>query len=465
MTLFTLPVLRMVPACFLGHRPDDAGITPVQAALSTVMLLLALTAADRAYVEGVATVSWFGLAAILWLPLANLGLLSLSGLTVLGNYTLLTELLTLHAIGLAAGRWLFLGDIDAVHAWNSVQYYWCAITTLSLWWTTCRDPRRARLLWIAWLLIAILPSSALRQVVGDLWYPPEEEQYADVPEDLPSAETLFAAQADLLDEATATLAPGVPGMTDHYFLALGGDAQQDVFREEALFARALFDQRFATQERSVVLVNAYSTWQHLPLATLGNLRAVLAAMAERMDRDEDVLFMYLTSHGSEEGELAISFGDVSFDRVDASALREALDDAGIQWRVLIVSACYSGSFIPALQTPGTLLMTAASADRASFGCSEERHFTYFGEALLGAYLNRGLPLREAFAAARQLIETRERQENLTPSQPQLWIGDMMQTRLDAQNAGDAWLEGGKPARRLPVDECVSCDMATASGQP
>lgn len=464
MTLFSLPVLRMMPVCFLARAPDDSTITPVQAALATVLLLTALAAADRAYVDGMATVSWFGLAAILWLPLANLGLLSVSGLKVLGNYTLLTELLTLHAIGLAVGRWLFIGDIDAVHAWNSVQYYWCAITTLSLWWKACTSPRRARLVWVAWLLVAILPSSALRQVVGDLWYPPEE-QYAELPEDLPSAESLFGIQTELLDEATATLAPGVPGVTDHYFLTLAGDAQQDVFREEALFARALFDQRFVSQDRSVALVNSYSTWQQLPLATLGNLRAVLGAMGERMDRDEDVLFMYLTSHGSQEGELAISFGDVSFDRLDANALREALDDAGIQWRVLIVSACYSGSFIPVLQTPGTLIMTAASADRTSFGCSQERHFTYFGEALLGAYLNRGLPLREAFSAASQLIETRERQEKLLSSQPQLWIGEKMQARLDGQNARDTWLEGGKPGDPLPVHECVSCEMAATDATP
>jgi hypothetical protein len=463
MSLFSLPVLRMIPVCFLAKPPDCTRMTPPQATLATLLLLSALVLADRAYVGGAATVSWFGLAAILWLPLANLALMSFTRQQLPGHYGLLTELLTLHVLGLALGRWLFSGDADAVYAWNSVQYYWCGITTFALWYNSLAERRQAAMVWSAWLLIAILPSSALRQVVGDFWYPPEDESLAVLPEDLPSAESLFSVQADLVDQSILALAPGIPGVTDHYFVAMGGDAQQDVFREEALFAKELFDRRFATTDRSVALVNSYSTWEQLPLASLGNLRAVLNVIGERMDRDDDILYLYLTSHGSQQAELAISFGDVSFDRVDANSLREALDDAGIQWRVLIVSACYSGSFIPALQTPTTLVMTAAAADRTSFGCSEERHFTYFGEALLGAFLNQGTALREAFARSAELIDRREREEALPPSLPQLWIGEKMQERLDAD--ADQQIEGALTADPLPVRDCVSCRMAQSVPTP
>lgn len=74
----------------------------------------------------------------------------------------------------------------------------------------------------------------------------------------------------------------------------------------------------------------------------------------------------------------------------------------------MISACYSGGFIPALKDERTLIMTASEANKVSFGCSEEADFTYFGNALFAQALNQTDDLQKAFALARQYVAEREK---------------------------------------------------------
>ena len=62
------------------------------------------------------------------------------------------------------------------------------------------------------------------------------------------------------------------------------------------------DQRFDTAGRSLRLVNNDGTLRDYPLATVSNLQRALAAVAQRMDPQEDVLVLYLTTHGSRDAE-------------------------------------------------------------------------------------------------------------------------------------------------------------------
>ena len=101
-------------------------------------------------------------------------------------------------------------------------------------------------------------------------------------------------------------------------------------------------------------------------------------------------------------------------------LRAALDAAGIRNRVIAVSACFSGGWIEPLATDSTLIMTAARADRVSFGCSEEADFTYFGDALFAEALNQTDDLKQAFELARASVAEREHREGFEASEPQLW---------------------------------------------
>jgi hypothetical protein len=169
-------------------------------------------------------------------------------------------------------------------------------------------------------------------------------------------------------------------------------------------------------------VNHESTLSELPLASGSNLAETLADVGRRMDPEEDVLFLFLTGHGSREHELAVRFWPLPLNAIDPQKLASALEASGIRNRVVVVSACYSGGFLPALQGENALVLTASAADKRSFGCSDDAEFTYFGEALLAGALEESLSFPEAFESARARVDARERAEQKDASQPQLAIG-------------------------------------------
>ena len=97
----------------------------------------------------------------------------------------------------------------------------------------------------------------------------------------------------------------------------------------------------------------------------------------------------------------------------------------------MISACYSGSFMDALKDEHTLVITAAAEDRTSFGCSDEREWTYFGDAYINTALRQERSFTVAFEVARKIIERREKTEGLTPSSPQIYLGAAMREKLSA----------------------------------
>lgn len=71
-------------------------------------------------------------------------------------------------------------------------------------------------------------------------------------------------------------------------------------------------------------------------------------------------------------------------------------------------------------------MTAASADRTSFGCAEDRPLTYFGDAFLNGPLSRGASLAESFEGAKKTVTKWEQDEQLLNSLPQFFVGKNME---------------------------------------
>ena len=155
--------------------------------------------------------------------------------------------------------------------------------------------------------------------------------------------------------------------------------------------------------------------------------------------EEDVLFLYLTSHGSRSASLASDFWPVRPNPIDAKGLRAALDASGIKWRIVVVSACFSGTFIEALKDEHTLIITAARPDRTSFGCSNDRDLTYFAEHFFQDEVAQGASLLDGFDAAVETLTRRESAEGFEPSEPQRFVGEMVRTKL-------AELEALRPAR-------------------
>lgn len=242
------------------------------------------------------------------------------------------------------------------------------------------------------------------------------------------SETAFYTQPLLLDEMTKNLAPERAGTPDWYFLGVAGFAGQDVFRSEIELTTEYLNRDFGMQGRSLNLINNPMTLQVLPVASKTSIDKALQAIAKKMNVNEDVLFLTLTSHGG-DNVIEMSNPPLELDNVDAKWLRETLDKSGIKWRVIVVSACYSGSFIDELQSPTTLVITASAADKASFGCSNEAEYTYFGQAFLAESLPRLRHFLPAFEAAKVSIAQREKLMHFEPSQPQLVIGNQMQQRL------------------------------------
>lgn len=83
-------------------------------------------------------------------------------------------------------------------------------------------------------------------------------------------------------------------------------------------------------------------------------------------------FVYFTSHGADEG---IQLGNGG---LTPRQMGRMVDRAcGRRPTVVIVSACYSGVFVPALRGTNRIVITAASATRPSFGCGETDKYTFF----------------------------------------------------------------------------------------
>ena len=141
-----------------------------------------------------------------------------------------------------------------------------------------------------------------------------------------------------------------------------------------------------------------------------------------MNADEDLLVLFISAHGDREHRLSAWQPPLELAPLTTTALARMLHDSGIKWRVVIVSACYSGGFVEPLRDDNTIVITAAAPDRTSFGCEAGRDFTYFGQAYFRDALTNTRSFTEAFEIARQLVTQQEAAERLPASMPQIWVG-------------------------------------------
>jgi hypothetical protein len=148
-----------------------------------------------------------------------------------------------------------------------------------------------------------------------------------------------------------------------------------------------------------------------------------------MNPTEDILFLFITSHGDAQHELAFDLPPLNLQQLTPTALARMLADAGIKWKVVVVSACYSGGFVEPLRDAETMVITAADARSTSFGCESGRDYTYFGQAYFNEALTHTFSFVDAFEQARQSVLTREEVEHLTPSSPQMHVGAAIRPKL------------------------------------
>jgi len=232
-----------------------------------------------------------------------------------------------------------------------------------------------------------------------------------------SLELGLLAQGRLLEDALANVPASTPAI-ELYTLTLGGDGKQSVFLRESDYVSNMLASRFGAFGQ-IRLVNHRDHLVDRPMATRENLRRAALTLAERSG-PEDLIFIYLTSHGTSEHELVLDQPRMELSDLPADELAAVLAPLKNRDKIVVISACYSGGFIPALKDERTLVMTASRADRVSFGCSEEANFTYFGDALFAQALNQTDDLEQAFKLAKATVAERELADGFEASEPQIW---------------------------------------------
>ncbi len=296
--------------------------------------------------------------------------------------------------------------------------------TLALLWIFSR---RLRVPW--WeRIIVIIGAVALLTI----WQRNVADQpiFKQIPVEPVLEEAALYEQPRLLQQALSSIDASTLGKTDWYFMGVAGFSEQNVFRSEINKVRELFDVRFGTSGHSLSLINNTYSWLDEPIATKTSILRGLKTIGKQMNADEDVLFLTLSSHG-DENIIQLENPPLAIDNLDAAWLREALDASGIRWRVIVVSACYSGSFIDELASPTTVIITASAADKMSFGCTNSAEMTYFGQAFFAESLRGNTSFEAAFKDARLRVNERETAMGFEPSEPQMVIGSLMETALPA----------------------------------
>jgi hypothetical protein len=327
---------------------------------------------------------------------------------------------------------------------NALYIAWSAVILLRAQYVAS-GWRGLRSLGASLVLLALLGFFVLYFPRAELWTPLADEPGAAAAELV--REDIFHLQGRLLEERLADLEPERPGVADLYFVGAAPYGLQDTFVRELSSVKRLMDERFDTVGRSIMLANHPATLASLPLATATNLAEALGDIGDLINPDEDIVFLFLTTHGARQHELAFVMPPLELNQVNPTLLARMLADSGIKWRVIVLSACYSGGFIEALRDDNTLIVTAADATHSSFGCEAQSDFTWFSRAYFDQALRGTRSFVDAFARATGSVAEEERRQGLPPSNPQMHLGAAMKEKLLGLERRLESQDPGKPSVR------------------
>ncbi len=249
-----------------------------------------------------------------------------------------------------------------------------------------------------------------------------------------------------LTRSLDALQPQRPGTIDAYVVTIALDSDP-VFAREAREAGRVLSRRYDGAGRTLVLAGPDGTRDDLARGSIESLLVSLAHIAEVMDEEEDVLVLYTTSHGNKLG-LAYHYGDTGYGILSPVRLKQALQELGIERRILVISACFSGVFVPALASADTAILTAAASERNSFGCEPQNDWTFYGDAMINRAMRQPQPLAEVVRAANRTVAGWETQRRLLASLPQSAFGANVSAwlpQLEARMPQSATQPVGRPA--------------------
>jgi hypothetical protein len=151
---------------------------------------------------------------------------------------------------------------------------------------------------------------------------------------------------------------------------------------------------------------------------------IATALWDLSNRTNGGCLAYFTSHGSPDG---IAMNDDVF---PPEKMAKIVGNAcGERPTVVIVSACFSGVFVPALAAPNRLVLTAARRDRTSFGCGETDRYTFFDSCVMQSLKPSG-DFVDLARDVQTCVAAREKREHVDyPSEPQLYVGTAVAKEL------------------------------------
>lgn len=239
----------------------------------------------------------------------------------------------------------------------------------------------------------------------------------------------------LLNKHLDSLKQNRPEVTDLYFIGVAPYSTEEVFMNETTYVRNLFDLQFDTFGRSLLLINNSKTSGLYPVATIRNMEKAFQKIGGLVDPEQDMVVLFITSHGDKGKGIRLKSEGVenitlSRKYLDADTIRHFFDDNNIKWRIIILSACFSGGLIETLKNEYSLIITSASSENPSFGCGHHGDFTQFGKTFFSHNLNGNPDFISAFEATEKAIGRLERELKIGASNPQIHAGNKIRPLLD-----------------------------------
>lgn len=213
----------------------------------------------------------------------------------------------------------------------------------------------------------------------------------------------------------------------HVFLGSAQHSQSLVFQRDILSMEKSL-QAFQATTVSILLSNQSETQQlRYPFATVPNLDRVFKQLAAWSHMHPMSLTVLVSTHGLPD-VLSVNIGNQYYPPLRTAPLKAWLDKLHPRTRVtLLLSACYSGSFVDALQGPNRMVLSASAADRNSFGCRYNEKNTWFIGQLLGPHFAPQNTWNDVFTATRTGVEQQELAERMSPpSNPQIRSAENLQ---------------------------------------
>lgn len=238
--------------------------------------------------------------------------------------------------------------------------------------------------------------------------------------------------------APATVAPSAPqavpqtvAVTDSQTYLMGwGMFGDPVFDRDVITFERAFSRAFGAPTQTL----AYgANDRSLTRPNVDFISASLTQMAGAARDGQDLVVVMLTSHGSPDVIALQTSQGGPVAPVSADQLAQFLAPLENDRQILILQACYSGSLIDELRSPNRIIVTAASADRSSFGCNPDSDNTWFIKSLNRA-MGEGGSWRQIFARTQALVLADEQAAGFPASNPQSFVG---------ANMRDIWVQNAK----------------------